>query len=330
MGRKVAVGTLAIAIVGCHLTLGFEDPEASSTSAAGGGTTSSVGTGGGEGGGGAGEGAGGGGGHGGAAGGGGAGGMVVPDCPRKVQETDFFASGFSAKSDEFDSAAESFARWDAAFFAQNAAGHVGSSTMSFCGGFIEIQPDAPVVTQPRSGFYWGEGGQTAPMVFQRISGDFAIEVNVKAVQANDDSANPADPFSGAGIIAYDPVGGGWVLHTLSVDQNDDIGTSVFIEAQGGTVGSQVFPDQLKHEARMVLCRTNGTFHTYRRIVGSMAVDPTANPGTFGLDGVTDLQVGITAHWFQGGPLPESVKGRFEYVTFHPGVSNAAQCQALLQ
>ncbi len=313
-----------VAASGCHLLLGYEEERQELQP--GPTTSSSQGGAGMQGGGGA-----------GGSGANGAGGNW--GC-RDVAEDAFAAMPPLGPADErFTSPQVTLDRWGARFFVTNEGGYAGASPCkaTLCPGELQLLAGEPNAI---GAYAWYSSAatpdQSGPIIYQRITGDFAIEVDVEV------TAMGAMPdYSGAGIIVRNPSSSyHFVYYSLAMrippsETEPVLSTQAVVRYPEGTLqgGHSSIPAGLvpasTTRGRLLLCRIGGAFSFHRRLANED--EPTVEEVTtadLGFDGVSELEVGFGAHWFRPAGAP--FRGTFRHARFTLNPAGHAGCLALLE
>ncbi|MEZ4445263.1 MAG: hypothetical protein R3B72_39690 [Polyangiaceae bacterium] len=328
MRNELGVAGLAL-LAGCHLLLGYEDEPPGGSGGQGaqsqGGSGSIRGSGGAQ------E----GGKSGGEPGGGGMGAMGEGGGCQVVGEDAFNASPDATPSDDdFTSASATLARWGARFFVVNEGGYIGATHCSatLCDGVLRLRPGTPSTNK---GYYWrstlgNTQNQSGPIVYQRVSGDFALEVDVELLP----NGSTIDDYTGASLVVRNPTAFNHYVSYSFGRQATGLGTVGRLRHPGGIGNGEtiVLGDPTPTTAtrgRLLLCRLGGEFSFHRSFDGDpgSSTDSTTVSLDIGFGDVPEVEVGLSVHWYQG--MASSYDGLFRNPRFHPAPASHQACRALL-
>ncbi|MEM1029996.1 MAG: hypothetical protein AAGN82_06585 [Myxococcota bacterium] len=252
-----------------------------------------------------------------------------------MAESDFVGNPPLGPADEdFASATMPLARWGARFFVVNEGGYQGPvpSTAMLCPGALRIRAGQPGDDAGYAWFDWGTVvDQSGPFVYQPVQGNFAIEVDVEV------ESTGLDPnYSGAGIVVRNPGQlNHFVYYNLSVRGDSQLATQVRLRDPSGTAGmGRSFTMDSPEVAtawrgRLLVCRIGGSFSFHRRLDDEASPQyEGATSGDLNFGTVLDVEVGLSAHWFEHDGTP--FEGVFRTVRFHPVPPSHAACTALLE
>jgi hypothetical protein len=304
---------VALAAAGC---VSFESPETAPPPGGGG----AAGHGGAGASGGGGEGAG-------AAGGAGAG---AGGACAAVLEADFTGGSTVPTSDSFEDVTATRATWRARFFEETLKGLRGSTDATVCDGRLTIVPPEPEELNGGTNGFFFYAGQGGPWVHQRISGDFAFEVDMESIYGAVDGQ--IDGYSGASIVIGHPsVDGYWQVFSLGSTADGIEGTyTTRLTTVREPAGSFHHELRAASEAkgRLLACRIGGTFSFHRRLAEDEGPVTLAHHGDPELSHVDPLDVGLTSTWWAGTRMA-SLEGRFTEARFHSPPATHQACAALL-
>lgn len=309
-----------VAASGCHLLLGYEEERQELQP--GPTTSSSQGGAGMQGGGGA-----------GGSGANGAGGNW--GC-RDVAEDAFAAMPPLGPADErFTSPQVTLDRWGARFFVTNEGMYTGTTpcVATLCPGELRILPGLP---DGKSGYLWRHNppffDQSGPVVYQRVSGNFAIVVDVAL-----EPRGPTLAQTGAGIVVRNhEVANNYVYYSLA-NRDQGYTTQALARIPGGMPGGgeTYIPQNAAPTAttslrgQLMVCLVDGFFAFVRRFADDpQPVTDAVTNADLGFAGLQEVEVGLSVHWFDESKAP--VEGVFRDVRFYPNPTSHEACKALLE
>lgn len=235
--------------------------------------------------------------------------------------------------DDFSNRQVTLDRWGARFFVENEGGYVGDTACkaTLCPGELRLEAGPPGI----GSYAWWHlpNGQSGPIIYQNVSGNFAFEADIEL--------DPTGLLStaGAGLIVRDPeIDNHYIYYAFGHDDDSPAHvrqTAARVRDPNRPGNSDSLPlgapqEATSSRARLLVCRVGQWFALSRRLSGDDDVVETHGffrASTWGFESVNVLEVGLSAHWYESDG--NAIGGIFRNVRFHPAPESHADCAKLL-
>jgi len=233
--------------------------------------------------------------------------------------------------DDFSDRQSTLDRWGARFFVENEGGYEGDTPCkaTLCPGELHLQAGPPGAA---GSYAWWHlpNGQSGPVIYQHVGGNFAFEADVELAPTG------LLTRAGAGIVVRNPdISNHFIYYSMAYEAGSRANSPRTLarvrDPERGD--SQQLGDPLlaaTSRARLLICRVGGWFYLFRRLAddaGVVEFHGDYRASTWGFENVNVLEVGLSAHWFESNG--NAIDGIFRTVRFHTPPANYDECAKLL-
>ena len=170
--------------------------------------------------------------------------------------------------------------------------------ISMSGGLLTVIPDS--FTQNA----WFED-EYGPLVYQEVTGNFAVAISLRVSQENDIDLPPASGFNAGGFVIRDPVGThngdeNWVMYNMGGQGQNGVDYAREMKKTVNSTSNLFLTEQVGLEEYLLACRVGDQFYFYYWADAIGAWRQEAYYNEFDVDGV------VTSTWRNSGSVTPEI------------------------